>query len=257
MFQLMKSIILKIKFDISVQIIILISLFSGQFKTMAILFIIIFIHELGHILMALLMKYKIKEIVVLPFGFIVKLDDIKNDFIYKELLIYLAGPFINLVIFFILTYLNMQDSIVYLCNTYILLLNLLPIYPLDGGKIVNLTLHYFSAYKIGNKLSYLSSMLVLSVVGVWFLLEFKINYFILSIFLLTIIIKENYYLNSSVLYFLFQKYKHPNNNLNDKVLQNYKNPVESFYKGVNNNVETKNKVINESNILKNYFKENH
>jgi len=63
----------------------------------------------------------------------------------KKVLIALAGPLVNLLIIFMtsklnITYIAQKETIIY-SNLLILIFNLLPIYPLDGGRILKGILH--------------------------------------------------------------------------------------------------------------------
>ena len=101
---------------------------------------IIFIHELGHYLAAKYYKWNIDKIYFYPYGGYTKFNDNLNRPIYQELIIMIMGPLFQIIYYFII--INFLSSkTVEIFSTYhysILFFNLLPIYPLDGGKLLNL-----------------------------------------------------------------------------------------------------------------------
>ena len=73
---LMKSIYKKIKLSPFFLLIIFISLISGLFKDVITLFMIIIIHELGHIILSYLFKWNIKSVEIGVFGGFITYDDV-------------------------------------------------------------------------------------------------------------------------------------------------------------------------------------
>ena len=87
--------------------------------------------------MAIAMKMKIEKLEIMPLGFSATFSGEcinETKLILKNIAIALAGPI------FIIIFLNInivfRKEIIY-SNILILILNLLPIYPLDGGRVVN------------------------------------------------------------------------------------------------------------------------
>ena len=156
---------MKIRINLKIFIYILIFLLTNQIKIYGVLMLFALIHELGHLIIGILLGFKVTKLEIMPYGlsvgFEVKCQDynkkIKNGNILsiKKLLIALAGPFINFIIAIIFILFNMtlfgieRDLIVY-SNILIGVFNLIPIYPLDGGRIIKNILHIF----IGLKKSY-------------------------------------------------------------------------------------------------------
>lgn len=98
------------------------------------------LHEFGHAYVAKKLGYKLNNVSFLPFG--AELN-IKQKF-YKnhEILIAIAGPLVNVVLIFIglslwwcfpISYYYLENFV--FSNIIICLFNLLPIYPLDGGRV--------------------------------------------------------------------------------------------------------------------------
>lgn len=95
------------------------------------------LHELGHILAALILGYKLVKIRFLSIGVnavFEKTFRTKNH----SIVIALAGPLVNLVLIVVLLYFKDDNLIndLIASNIYMLILNLLPLEPLDGGRII-------------------------------------------------------------------------------------------------------------------------
>ena len=129
---------------------IVLALMTNRFYGLVFLYLFGFIHEIFHVLTAKIFKVKTKEIVLYPTGFKAKIDDYSSLSFFKQLLIIISGPLSYFLIILIIENLHYSNIIsVYgkrLCNQYnllILLFNLLPCYPLDGGKIIDLFIAHF------------------------------------------------------------------------------------------------------------------
>ncbi|MCF3941885.1 M50 family metallopeptidase [Oceanobacillus alkalisoli] len=120
-----------------------ISLLTGTFMEMTIIFAIVFVHEMGHYLAAKFFRWRIKRVMLWVFGGVMETDEHSNRPVKEELIVTLAGPLQHIPIYAALEVLLsvgaiseslFQTALWY--NTVILLFNLLPIWPLDGGKIL-------------------------------------------------------------------------------------------------------------------------
>ena len=72
-------------------------LLSGLIKRFLMIYLIIFLHELGHLFFINLFKRKIKNIEVHPYGIIIDLYE-ENSNNYKDLLISCGGIMINILL---------------------------------------------------------------------------------------------------------------------------------------------------------------
>ena len=157
-----------IKFDITTYIIILLSILSGYFKDIIILYFIIIIHELGHIIYLSIFNKEIISVVIYPFGGITKYNSLINHDIFSELLIAFGGIF-NQLLLYILVYIIYKYNIISIntynifikYNNYLILFNLIPLLGLDGYKIVNLLLEYIMPFKLARNISFLISIITL------------------------------------------------------------------------------------------------
>jgi Zn-dependent protease/predicted transcriptional regulator len=124
------------------------------------LFLCVTLHELGHALMAQRFGIKVEDITLLPFGGLARLRTIPKE-PKKELAIAIAGPLVNVAIFFVLAFVagfiyrnetnitpdflldeldrgNANSLLIYLmlANIILVLFNLIPAFPLDGGRVL-------------------------------------------------------------------------------------------------------------------------
>jgi Zn-dependent protease/CBS domain-containing protein len=115
------------------------------------LFGCILLHEFGHILMARRFGVRTPDVILLPIGGVARLERIPDE-PRQELLIAIAGPAVTLVIALLLwTVLRLSGShanIMQLsenepflaqlatANIYLLLFNLIPAFPMDGGRVL-------------------------------------------------------------------------------------------------------------------------
>lgn len=115
------------------------------------LFACVLLHEFGHILMAGRFGVRTPDVILLPIGGVARLERIPNE-PRQELLIALAGPAVTLAIAVVL-YLTLlvsgarptlgelepdSDLLTFLLrvNVFLLLFNLIPAFPMDGGRVL-------------------------------------------------------------------------------------------------------------------------
>jgi stage IV sporulation protein FB len=117
------------------------------------------IHELGHYYASERYGYSLNKIVLMPYGAIIKGDAL--DLKYKdEIIIALAGPFINICtwLFCASLWWIIPDSYPYTelmatSSLALFVINLLPCYPLDGGRVLLATLSLFLDRKKAKKIA--------------------------------------------------------------------------------------------------------
>lgn len=120
--------------------------FLGLLTTL-IFFLSIFLHELGHSLMARAEKLEVREIILHPFGGLARFKR-PPETARAEFRIAIAGPatsFLLSVIFLIASLISnwaeselfaLLFSFLFILNALITVFNLFPGYPLDGGRIL-------------------------------------------------------------------------------------------------------------------------
>lgn len=120
---------------------------TAHFIDLSLFLLIIFVHEMGHAAAASFFSWRIKRISLLPFGGVAEMDEHGNRPLKEEIIVILVGPLQHLWMM-ALSYIFFQFSLLsegifelfIQYNLMILLFNLLPIWPLDGGKLVFLWL---------------------------------------------------------------------------------------------------------------------
>lgn len=129
------------------------SMVTGYFIELLTLFIIVIVHELGHVIVARSYGWTVREVKLLPFGGVAEIDEAGGVPAAQEIGVALAGPLQNVwmgLAAWGCGALGIWDQqwaeYVWQANLMIGLFNLLPIHPLDGGKIIQALLSYVANY---------------------------------------------------------------------------------------------------------------
>ena len=171
----MRKLLILSKFEVGISFIpfFIIILFSGYYKLFFTYFLITLIHELGHIIVASIFKVKVNKVALNIFGFNADIEDFNHIKLYKQILIVLAGPltyFVSSILIKELYLANIISLVMYYkaiaTNKYIFLFNLLPIFPLDGGRLFKILSDHTLTYK--------SSKILTNIVSFIFVILFVI-----------------------------------------------------------------------------------
>ncbi len=156
----------------------------GKLEVFLIFYISILLHEIAHVIVALLLKVDVTELILMPIGVCAVYKE--NIIPRKEVIISFAGPIMSLVIAIL-----SKDVFISNVNLLIMILNLIPIYPLDGGRILK---NYFIVkykYKKGLKLSknvsdlFIVLLLFFSIIFIIYLKNFYLLVVVLYIYTLS------------------------------------------------------------------------
>ena len=187
---------MRIRIDLKILIFLLIFYFTNQIRIYLIIMLFSVIHEMGHIVVGLILKLRPYKIEIMPVGLNVAFySEINNK--YKEILISLAGPITNFILAIIcqhidLKYMTTQEAVY--SNLLILLFNIIPIYPLDGGRIIkgilDINVGIIKSEKIINRKKKITIIIltIISSITVYYYKNFAI--FLTCIFLWNLVLRE-------------------------------------------------------------------
>ena len=229
---------------------------TGYYLNLIILTSLIIIHELGHYHIAKILKFNVDKITIYPYGGITKIKDLINKDINKELLVAISGIIFQTIFYIFIIFLNKENivrnytlDIFTKYNKCLIFFNLLPIYPLDGSKILNLILSKVFNYNLSNKLTVYISIITILI----FLSNNIYNYNYSYIIAISILLKYliEYIKNLKHIYnkFLLERYIY-NIKYKDTIIINNKNKM---FKNKNHIIRINNKYIKEQKYLSKYF----
>lgn len=226
---------------------------TGYFKNFLFFSLLIIIHECGHVFAAYIFKWKVDRVVILPIGGITIFDEFLSKSILEEFFILLFGPLFQICFTYLFFYFFGFNELLYNYNLFLLFFNLLPIYPLDGYKFINLFFNLIFSYRLSFIFSIIFSFLFL-LFSFLFIFFYYYN-FILLIALFILLYRNIKYLFSFKL--IFNKF------LLERYLYNFYFNKIKYIDNIFNMKRTylhifkyRNKFINEKDYLKKYFKKN-
>ena len=161
--------------------------YIDKLELFLIFYVSVLIHEIAHIVIALILKVNVTEILLMPFGVCASYNEKITR--KKETIISFAGPILSFIISIFSKELLIQNI-----NLLIMILNLIPIYPLDGGRIQK---NYFIAkygYNNGTKISKMVTdffIIIVFIFSIIFIIYINNYYlFFLSLYIHTLSKKE-------------------------------------------------------------------
>ena len=199
---------MRFRIDLKIFIFLILFYFTKQIEIYAMIMIFAIIHELGHLLTGLLMGMKPEKIEIMPFGVTISFKinakeynkKIKKGNILeiKKIIVALAGPITNFIIILIASNLKInliKSLLIIYTNFLIMIFNLLPIYPLDGGRILKGILHIIfgkrKSEKYTNIISNIAVIIITSISSILILYVHNIAILLIDIYLWYLVLKEN------------------------------------------------------------------
>jgi stage IV sporulation protein FB len=180
-----------------------ICMFTGNFKGFVVFNCIIFIHELGHVFTAKYFGWKIDKVLLLPFGAITIFNEKINRPLKEEFMILIMGPLVQMVVVGMYEYFNYDVNVLNYSNM-ILFFNLLPIYPLDGARLINIVCNKLFSFKMSHLLTIYISLI--TILGLILFVRFNLILFLILIFIFKRVIVEFKNHGSIFEIFLFERY---------------------------------------------------
>lgn len=255
----MKSIFHKLEFHYTYLIMAFGLVITGHFANLFAFTSLIIIHELGHFTMAKIFKYKVDKIIIYPYGGITKLDTMVNTKIWQDFIVGISGLVFQLCYYLIIFLLYRNGlvreyiySLFYLYNKSMFIFNLLPIYPLDGAKIVSLLFSKYFKFNLSNKLVIIISFITIILLLVSNSYENNYSYLLTLGVILQNIYKFYFSLESIYNRFLVERYLYNFNYKKQKIIDS----KEKMYKNKYHYFIVKDKIVDEKKYLGNFFKKN-
>ncbi|PAE11162.1 stage IV sporulation protein FB [Niallia circulans] len=256
-------------------VVIAIGVMTAHFYELCLLFMIIFIHELGHAFAAAFFSWRIKKISLLPFGGVAEMDEHGNRPLREEAIVIISGPIQHIWLVLlgfllwqwgIFTESLYQTFIQY--NFMILFFNLLPIWPLDGGKLMFLLFSLKNPFPKSHKYTLYFSIIgtLIFLLMVLIMMPQNVNAWIIISFLVFSIYYEWKQRRFLFMRFLLERYYGKSNELrkllplevqeDDSVLD----VLERFHRGCKHPIIVRstrkdNAILDENELLHVYFKE--
>lgn len=213
---------MRFRIDLKIFIFLILFFITKQVYTYATIMIFAIIHEFGHLIVGLLLGMKPDKLEIMPYGASIAFKinpkdyNIKikkgNRLEFKKILVAIAGPVTNVIL--IIIGLNMDLNIfhkliIIYSNLLLIIFNLLPIYPLDGGRVLKGLLHILfgkkKAEKYINIISFLTVILITIIASITIFYLKNISIFIIIVFLWCMVIREDIIYNRKIKIYNLQK----------------------------------------------------
>lgn len=151
-------------------------------------YIFILIHEIAHVLVAILLQVKVYELELLPIGVNAKYCGKISSI--KELIISLAGPIASF-----LFYKFLKIDILKQINLFIAITNLIPLKPYDGGRIIYSLFTIVIGKKYASKIYIILQKVclnLLAALAIFSFVKFKNYYLVIACIYMICIAKEEF-----------------------------------------------------------------
>lgn len=168
---------MQFKVDLKIFLFLILFYITGQLGEYAVILILAFVHELGHLLAGIILGMKPAKLELKPYGISISFKINPNDYNkkiakgnlleLKKAIVACSGPVTNLIIIIITLNLRLNiftSLLIIYSNILLIIFNLIPMYPLDGGRIVKSLIYLFlgkkKAEKYTNNISFVFLIIV-------------------------------------------------------------------------------------------------
>ena len=201
---------MKIRLHLKIFVFIAIFIATRQIEIYGILMLFALFHELGHMLAGILLGFKPNSLEIMPLGLSVGFENKSENYnkkikkgtllTLKKIIIAASGPFTNLIfiiifLLFPISFFGINRDIVIYANILIAIFNLIPIYPLDGGRIAKDILHILfgrrDAYRYSNMISNVTISVLTAITSIVILNLKNIAILLILAYLWYLVIAEN------------------------------------------------------------------
>lgn len=146
---------MKIEINLKIFFLIILLLLFDNINTYLIFLFFILVHELSHLIVGILIGGKPQKMTISVFGVSIEFYSYGKNKTFSKLIFFFIGPLINILIGLV-CYKYMEDSneklLIIYTNFALGIFNLLPILPLDGGKIMKEILKITLGFEKSNKI---------------------------------------------------------------------------------------------------------
>lgn len=203
--------------------------------------------------MAYVLGIKVDKICIYPSGGISKFNMAMNEVLIKEFLVLIMGPIAQIITCYLLihiSYFNRYIDMITMYNNSILIFNLLPIYPLDGGRLLNIIMSLKLSFKKSLTYTIYFSFLLIILLDYLLLPKYLgINLILINILLFSKVIDSYKKIPFYSEKFLLERYLNNYKFRKEKVVNN----VNNFMRGKKHLVKIDNKYYTEKEILHKKF----
>lgn len=174
---------MRIKLNLQIFPLIILFYFTHQIELYVMLMIFALLHEIAHMVIGIILGLKPKKLEIMALGFRIHFEKYikKKSGVFERIIIALSGPLLNIILACAIYLIDFsipettRQNMVY-ANLLIAVFNLLPIYPLDGGRIIKALCKIKYDIKetiiIMDKISYIS-FVILTIISSFAILYYK------------------------------------------------------------------------------------
>ena len=183
--------IMKIEINLKIILLMILLFFLNKIEIYILFTLFVVIHELFHMISGMILGFSPKTLTLNPLGVSIEFynydeNDKRNR--WKRIVTYFTGPLSNFLLAIIFYFINidifLKTKIIY-TNLLIGIFNLIPILPLDGGKILKEILRFFYNPKIASIFMINTTKIILiAITLIYSIVIFKIKNIVIFLLIL-------------------------------------------------------------------------